>query len=82
MNIIESLHHKDLLLDVYIYDLRASEYILCLTDPVRAPPDPANLKNGNTDIIQQNVIHLANLKAYMAAQAAKNPPELSNFEQF
>ena len=54
-----------------------------MTDgPGSSPTRSSYLKNGNTDIIQQNVIHLANLKAYMAAQAAKNPLELSNFEQF
>ena len=50
--------------------------------PGSSPTRSSYLKNGNTDIIQQNVIHLANLKAYMAAQVAKNPLELSNFEQF
>ena len=51
-------------------------------EPSSTPTGSNHLKNGNSDIIHQNISHLANLKAYMAPQAAKNQPELSNSELF
>ena len=66
-----------------LYIWLESQRIYSMSDePGSTPTRSCHLNNGNTDIIQQNISHLANLKAYMAVQAAKNPPELSNSELF